>query len=147
MCCRRSVRQIVVWARAGGINFSPAFYLPTHEWIVILAKPGFRLRDKAASGIGDVWYIPQEGGTEHPAPFPLSLAENAISTTPARLICDPFCGSGTTGVAAVKNGRGFIGVERDPRWFDLSCRRISEALKQPDFFIQRPRTARQEALL
>jgi site-specific DNA-methyltransferase (adenine-specific) len=141
------VRQIVVWARAGGINFSPAFYLPTHEWIVILAKPGFRLRDKAASGIGDVWYIPQEGGTEHPAPFPLSLAENAISTTPARLICDPFCGSGTTGVAAVKNGRGFIGVERDPRWFDLSCRRISEALKQPDFFIQRPLPARQEALL
>jgi site-specific DNA-methyltransferase (adenine-specific) len=54
-----AVRQVVIWARAGGINFSPAFYVPTHEWVVIIAKTDFRLRDKAASGLGDVWSIPQ----------------------------------------------------------------------------------------
>src|SRR6185437_6898334 len=72
------VRQILIWARAGGVNFAPTHYLPTHEWIVIFAKPEFRLRDKAASGAGDVWYVPQESGTEHPAPFPLELPTRAI---------------------------------------------------------------------
>ncbi|MBU0517289.1 MAG: site-specific DNA-methyltransferase, partial [Proteobacteria bacterium] len=90
------LRQIVIWARAGGVNFSPAFYLPTHEWIMVLAKPNFRLRDKSASGAGDVWYIPQEANTAHPAPFPLSLAIRAIETTSCKTILDPFMGSGTT---------------------------------------------------
>jgi site-specific DNA-methyltransferase (adenine-specific) len=141
------VRQVVIWSRAGGVNFSPAFYLPTHEWIVVLAKSDFRLRDKAASGIGDVWYVPQEGGTEHPAPFPLALVSKAVSTTTASLICDPFLGSGTTGIAAVKAGRRFVGIEREPKWFDLACRRIAGALKQADFFVERPLPPKQEALL
>lgn len=64
------LRQIVIWARAGGINFSTVFYCPTHEWLVIFAKPDFRLKSKGASGVGDVWRIPQESNNPHPAPFP-----------------------------------------------------------------------------
>jgi DNA modification methylase len=56
-------------------------------------------------------------------------------------------GSGTTGVAAVKSGRRFVGVELEPDYFDIACRRISEALKQPDMFIERPAPAKQEAML
>ena len=62
-------------------------------------------------------------------------------------ILDPFMGSGTTGVAAVKLGRKFIGIEIEERYFSIACRRISEALKQPDMFIERPKPAKQEAML
>lgn len=56
-------------------------------------------------------------------------------------------GSGTTGVAAVKLGRKFIGIEIEPKYFDIACRRISEALKQPDMFIERPKPAKQDSML
>jgi DNA modification methylase len=52
-------------------------------------------------------------------------------------------GSGTTGVAAVKLGRKFIGIEIEPKYFDTACRRISEALKQPDLFIEQPKPTEQ----
>lgn len=134
------VRQVIVWARAGGINFSPAFYLPTHEWIVLAAKPDFRLRSKGASGIGDVWYIPQEANTVHPAPFPVALPLKAIETIDANTILDPFMGSGTTGVACVKLGRKFIGIEIDPGYFDIACKRIKDAYAQPDMFVEQSKT-------
>lgn len=102
------VRQIVIWARAGGINYSPTYYVPTHEWIVIYAKPEFRLKSKAASGAGDVWYIPQESGTWHPAPFPLALAEMVLETTAPALVVDPYAGSGTVAVAAKKLGIPYV---------------------------------------
>lgn len=130
------LRQIIIWARAGGVNFSPVAYLPTHEWIMVLAKPDFRLRDKAASGAGDVWYIPQEGNTEHPAPFPVALPERAIETTAGGAVFDPFMGSGTTGVACARLGRRFIGVEIDPGYFDIACRRIEQAQRQADLFAE-----------
>ena len=53
------LRQIVIWQRAGGMNFTPTAYLPTHEWIMIFARESWRLRDKGASGAGDIWYVPQ----------------------------------------------------------------------------------------
>lgn len=120
------LRQIVIWARAGGVNFSPAFYLPTHEWVMVLAKPAFRLRDKAASGAGDVWYVPQESGTEHPAPFPLELPLRAIETTGARRVLDCFCGSGTTLRAAKDLGREAVGIEREERFCEMSARRLEQ---------------------
>lgn len=58
-------------------------------------------------------------------------------------LLDPFMGSGTTGVAAVKLGRKFTGIEIDPGYFDIACRRIEAALKQPDLFIEAPKRAEQ----
>jgi DNA modification methylase len=55
-------------------------------------------------------------------------------------------GSGTTGVACVKLGRKFIGIEIDPGYFDIACKRIAEAYRQPDLFIERPTAPKQEAL-
>jgi site-specific DNA-methyltransferase (adenine-specific) len=56
------------------------------------------------------------------------------------LVCDPFMGSGSTGIAACKLGRRFIGIEIERRFFDLACRRIDDAQRQGDLFI--PRTPR-----
>lgn len=119
------LRQIIIWERNGGINFSPSFYLPTHEWILIFAKPAFRLRDKKASGAKDIWKVGQERGNPHPAPFPVDLPKIAIETTNAKVILDPFMGSGTTGVAAKNLNRDFIGIEMDEGYFKIAKERIS----------------------
>lgn len=128
------LRQIITWFRGSGFNCTPVSYMPTSEWIVVCAKPEFRLRDRSASACGDVWRITPETGSLHPAPFPVELAERAISTTLPGLVCDPFMGSGTTGVAAVKCGRPFIGVERDPEFFEMALRRIADQLSRPTMF-------------
>lgn len=86
---------------------------------------------------------------EHPTEKPLPLMRDILAdyTQPGELICDPFLGSGTTGVAAVKLGRRFIGIEKSEKWFDLALRRISDALARPDLFIASPPPkATQEAL-
>jgi modification methylase len=115
------LRQIVIWARAGGINCTGTFYVPTHEWICIFAKPAFRLRSKGASGVGDVWYFPQEP-SDHPAPFPLALAKRAIETVMPQIVLDPFAGRGTTLKAAKNLGIKSIGVEIEERFCEMAAR-------------------------
>jgi site-specific DNA-methyltransferase (adenine-specific) len=85
----------------------------------------------------------------HPCPKPLAWMNWLVALTSRRTdtVIDPFMGSGTTGVASIKLGRKFIGIEIDPKYFDIACRRISEALKQPDMFIEKPKPAKQEAML
>jgi site-specific DNA-methyltransferase (adenine-specific) len=70
---------------------------------------------------------------EHPTEKPVPLMIDIVRdfTNPGETISDPFTGSGTTGIACVRLGRRFIGIERDPKWFDLACRRISGELAQP----------------
>lgn len=72
----------------------------------------------------------------HPTEKPRRLMSEIIAdfTNPGELICDPFAGSGTTGVAAVMAGRRFVGIEKDPRYFDIACHRIEQAQRQGDFF-------------
>lgn len=78
-------------------------------------------------------------GTEHPTQKPLRLMEWCLTHIPgARTILDPFMGSGTTGVACVKAGRSFIGIEREPSYFDIACRRIEKAYSQGDLFVAPP---------
>lgn len=86
-------------------------------------------------------------GAEHPTQKPLPLMAELVRlfSFPGEVVCDPFAGSGTTGIAAVKLGRRFIGIEQDQKWFDLACRRISDALKQPDFFVEKPKPPKQES--
>jgi 16S rRNA G966 N2-methylase RsmD len=76
---------------------------------------------------------------EHPTQKPVALLEWCISFLPGgRSILDPFMGSGTTGVACVKTGRRFIGIEKEAAYFDIACRRIEEAYRQGDLFVPQP---------
>lgn len=83
----------------------------------------------------------------HPTEKPVSLMRELIGlfSDPGNLVCDPFAGSGTTGVAAVKLGRRFAGIELDQKYYDIACRRVNDATKQQDLFIARPAPARQES--
>lgn len=68
------------------------------------------------------------GGKEHPTQKPAALMAWCLGFLPdADTILDPFCGSGTTGVAALQAGKAFIGIEREPSYFEIACRRIREA--------------------
>jgi site-specific DNA-methyltransferase (adenine-specific) len=73
----------------------------------------------------------------HPTQKPERLMKWCLGFVPkAETILDPFMGSGTTGVAAVQMGRDFIGIEREPKYFDIACKRIEQAQRQGDLFIE-----------
>jgi len=75
--------------------------------------------------------LQEGGGTEHPTQKPLRLMTWCLDLVPeARTVCDPFMGSGTTGVACAQLGRKFTGIERERKYFDIACERISRAQAQ-----------------
>jgi site-specific DNA-methyltransferase (adenine-specific) len=124
------------------------------------ARPGATvIPGKCISAISDKEFIrgappagKEKGGYEHldhPMPRRYEFVRWLVRwwSAPVETILDPFMGSGTTGVAAVKLGRRFIGIEIEPRYFEIAKRRITEALRQPDLFIERPKPAVQEVLL
>jgi len=85
----------------------------------------------------------------HPTQKPVALMEWCLGFLPdARTILDPFMGSGTTLVACQRLGRQGIGIELDPDYFAIACRRVDEATRQPDLFIApAPPSPTQETLL
>jgi len=70
----------------------------------------------------------------HPTQKPVAVMAWCIEQTKGVTILDPFMGSGTTGVAAIQLGRAFIGIEREPKYFDIACRRIEDAQRQSRMF-------------
>jgi site-specific DNA-methyltransferase (adenine-specific)/modification methylase len=71
----------------------------------------------------------------HPTQKPLEVMKWVIELCPkSETILDPFMGSGTTGVAAVQMGRKFIGIEREPKYFEIACKRIEDAQRTFDMF-------------
>lgn len=89
-----------------------------------------------------------DGGKLHPTQKPIAVMEWCLGFLPdAQTILDPFCGSGSTLVACQRMGRHGTGIERDPDYFEVMCRRVEEATRQPDLFIAPPEAPAQETLL
>lgn len=134
--------RLGVWVKPNG---APQFTgdRPGTGWeaVAILHREGKKRWNNG--GHHAVWHCPIEQG-EHPTQKPLKLMSQWVAafTEPGETILDPFCGAGTTGVAAVQAGRRFTGIEVDLRWFDLARRRISDALARPDLFVDWPARAR-----
>ena len=76
----------------------------------------------------------------HPCPKPIRQMEwlTHRGSLAGDLVLDPFMGSGTTGVACARLGRKFIGIEIEPKYFDIACRRIEQAYRQRDLFVDAP---------
>lgn len=124
------VRQIIIWHRKGGVNFNEQYFLPTYEVIYLIAKPEFRL-NKQSYVRGDVWEITQDRNTGHPASFPLALADICVSSSQnTSLVFDPFCGSGTTLLAAAQRGIDYLGCDINPDYIALSNKRVSTYTKR-----------------
>lgn len=128
------VRQIIIWQRAGGINFNLSYFLPTYEVIYLICGPKFRLakskdpkHPKKTCGIGDIWSINQDMDNKHPAPFPVELPKRCIESTDAKVVLDPFMGSGTTAIAAEMLRRDWVGIEISKHYCNSATRRIVAA--------------------
>jgi DNA modification methylase len=85
----------------------------------------------------------------HPCPKPIKFWTKivAAASRDAETVLDPFMGSGTTGVACIALGRKFVGIELDPAYFEIAIKRLADALKQTDLFIEKPKPAKHEAML
>jgi adenine-specific DNA-methyltransferase len=100
------------------------------------SRRGGRLRYNAlGKNPSDVWLIPKVTAgrrsaerTDHPAQMPLALAERIVVACSRRgdTVVDPFAGSGTTLLAAVKHGRRGLGIERDPGYAAIAAKRLAE---------------------
>jgi len=79
----------------------------------------------------------------HPTQKPVVVMREVLKYVKGQTILDPFMGSGTTGVACAKLGRKFIGIELEPKYFDIAAERIQKAYDQPDLFVEQPKKAEQ----
>jgi hypothetical protein len=104
------------------------------DWIVVARTKALKKWGTLRGGYiaGDGWNDKERMGGK-----PTRLMQLVVSdySKPGELVCDPFMGAGTTGVACMKEGRDFIGIEIDGPAFDIACRRIDDAQRQKDLFI------------
>ncbi len=124
----------VIW---GGNYFSlPA----SRHWLVWDKGAGFKNRDFAEC---EMAWCSEDGNArvltrdplacgdyrdkQHPTQKPVSVMEWSLSHVDGETILDTFMGSGTTGVACIRTGRQFIGIEKEPKYFDIACKRIRRA--------------------
>ena len=138
------LRAEIVWAKDCHVG-PPCPVAARDERIWIFSKCGA----KGATFETSVWdhpIIPTWSHKNHKNEKPVGLMQRLIRWIGAETILDPFMGSGTTLVACAKLGRKGIGIELDPDYFDIACRRVEEAYRQPDMFVERPPKAHQEAL-
>ncbi len=134
-------RDQIIW----GGNYFTDILPPTMQWLVWdKGQRDFSLADcefawssqrKAARIFDYARGKALQDGKEHPTQKPVELMKWCLGFVPqAKTILDPFMGSGTTGVACANLGRAFIGIEREPSYFDIACRRIEAAYRQPRLF-------------
>lgn len=126
--------RLGVWIKPNG---SPQFTgdRPGMGWeaVACLHRPGKKRWN--GGGHHAVWTFNKTDG-EHPTQKPLPLLEKWLKqfTDAGETVLDPFMGSGTTGVACMKMGRKFIGVEMDQKYFDVACQRIENSQRQEQLF-------------
>lgn len=121
-----TIRQVITWDRTNGFTNTKHYFTPRYEWIIVMAKPDFRLARTGAAF--DVWVAVPDGSNKHPAPFPIKLPARAIDTTAVGIgtVLDPFSGSGTTLVAAKAAGRRAIGIELSEQYIDMAISRLNQ---------------------
>lgn len=140
--------NLVVWHKINAAPFANGVWRGDIEYCVHARETGSVFVGNAEQK-KKVSEFPLVVDDAHPTVKPLGLIGKyvRICSESGQTILDPFMGSGTTGVAAVKAGRKFIGIELEPKYFDLACKRVSEALKQTDLFVEKPKFKKQEAML
>ena len=139
------LRAEIVWAKDTHVG-PPCPVAMRDERIWIFSEHGI----KGATFETSVWdqpIIPTWAFKHHKNEKPIALLSRLVQWLNPETVLDPFMGSGTTGVACAKLGRKFIGIEIEERYFDIACKRIEEAYRQPDMFIEPPAKPKQEAML
>lgn len=141
--------SLITWNKPDPTPLCGGNYLPDTEYLVHSHVTGGIYGAYADKSRFIVCSNESGKSVPHPTAKPLPVMQKIVSTAsaPAQTILDPFMGSGTTGVACVKLGRKFIGIEREPEYFEIACKRIREAYAQPDMFVEPPKQMKQDTLL
>jgi site-specific DNA-methyltransferase (adenine-specific) len=149
------MRGEIIWNKASSASPSTAWgtwrsaanpvLRDVHEYILVFSKESFDRRgvsgrsstierDEFLEFTKSVWTFPAESARKvgHPAPFPIELPYRLIQLYTFRdeIVLDPFCGSGTTCLAAIKAGRHYVGYENVPDYVKLAEKRIDEYSRQ-----------------
>ena len=132
------IRQEIIWNRKNGPNLEQSRYIPAYENIYVLAKQKDTLfkRNKDVEYKTDVWTINPDRTNKHPAPFPIDIPRNILSSLNEEkakdrviTVFDPFNGSGTTGVAAVERGFNYIGFDIIDEYLQETERKIAKMVQ------------------
>ena len=150
--------KVVIW----GANYFPHYLPKASGWLVWDKRRGRMQNDQADAELAYTNFVKgvrvfhhewngyhrdsERGEHYHATQKPVALLEWVLKNKwlNANTILDPFMGSGTTLVACAKLGRKGIGIELDPDYFDIACKRVEEAYRQPDLFVEPPKPAVQE---
>lgn len=126
-------RAVLTWDKgpALGMGALDIPWKPSTEEIYVLGKGFVGSRDEGAVVSCPPVHSASKNGRHHPNEKPVALLQRLLQKMPAGLVADPFMGSGSTAVAAVLEGRPFIGCEIDQRYFDIACQRVSEVQQVP----------------
>jgi DNA modification methylase len=127
-------KMVLTWDKGPALGMGDLSlpWKPSTEEIYVLGS-GF----VGGRNSGSVIYHPPvqsmaKNGRLHPNEKPVGLLERLLRWLPPGLICDPFMGSGSTGEAALKAGRSFVGIEIEPTYFEIACERLQAIARQPD---------------
>ena len=134
--------NLLVWDKRTAV--ANRWYMKNCEFVLYLYRGAAKRINDAGSK--QLYSVPQRDASDHPTEKPPELMGHYIgnSTQRGQAVLDPFMGSGTTGVACAKLGRKFIGIELEPKYFDIACERIRKAYDQPDLFVEPPSKPIQE---
>lgn len=140
--CNHNLHELPKPDAIGGV------YLPSgqgrHCWgfnsLSPIAYYGTAPRLNNGSRPSAIWSTETAEQNGHPCPKPIGWMRWLVghASSEGEIVLDPFMGSGTTGVACVRLGRQFVGIEIEQKYFDIACKRIEAATRQSDLFLERP---------
>lgn len=136
---------LLVWHKTNAAPFANGVWRGDIEYIVHYRGKGAAFNG-GASDKTKVLPHPIVVDSAHPTVKPQPIIQRLIRncSNAGGTVLDPFMGSGTTLVACAKLGRKGIGIELDPDYFEIACRRVEEAYRQPDLFVAPPKQPTQE---
>lgn len=144
-----TIHALIVWHKTNATYAAMnAQYKQRHEPILYCKPKNSTLRWVGDSAQATVWEIPRDpSNVYHPTQKPVDVMAKAIRNHDAKRVLDPFMGAGSTGCAAAKLGRHFVGIEINPTYFEIACKRVSDAMSQPDMFVTQPAPAPEQLAL
>ena len=124
-------RQLITWDKRYSPNLDKCRYYPVSEYIFWLIKNAKNPKFKNINNITDVWSFPPSKDRTHPAPFPVSLPDNIIpsvknASDDTITVLDPFMGTGTVAISAIKNSCNYIGFEKSKNYYDICINNIKK---------------------
>lgn len=131
--------RLLVWDKRAALP--NRWYQQTCEFVLFMRKgKAFKINDPSSKALVSIF---QRDETKHPTEKPVSLCQLYIenSTAPRETVLDPFMGTATTGVAALRAGRKFVGIELTGQWFEVACERIAKAAAEAPGLFDAPAAA------